>query len=181
MQYDKPGCFGHATTYSEKSKTCLECDDRTECAVLARQRIAELSTIISVDAILKMSHKSTFDPTKPQLRFDSDLPATAQKLIAMIPHNAQRTAAGLIRTKINFRKALLGNVNPIKDQKPLAVSVLFDLLLQGPVDRFTYMLTLKEKLGHSPATAASQASIGFAVVTGLGIAKIDNEKLIIRG
>lgn len=181
MQYDKPGCFGHATNYSEKSKTCLECDDRNECALIARQRLTELSSLISVDSILKMSHKSTFDPTKPQLRFDSDLPATAQKLIAMLPQNAQRTAAQLLRMKVNFRKLLLGNVNPIKDQKPLAVSVLFDLLLQGPVDRFTYMLVLKDKLGHSPATAASQASIGYAIAVGLGIAKLEGEKLIIRG
>lgn len=179
MQFDKPGCFGSAITYSVKSKTCQECEEHHSCALAARQRIEELKPLISVEAILKMSHKS---PEKPvvQTRFDADLPETAQKLISRLPENAQRTAAQLVRTKINFRKHLIEGINPIKNQKPLAVAVLFDLLLKGPVDRITYLLELKTVLGHSPAVAASYAAIGVAVVTGLGIAKRDGEHLIIR-
>ena len=179
MQFDKPGCFGNAITYSDKSKTCQECEDNLSCSLAARQRIEELKPLISVEAILKMSHKS---PEKPvvQTRFDADLPETAQKLISRLPENAQRTAAQMVRTKVNFRKHLLEGINPIKNSKPLAVSVLFDLLLKGPVERITYLLELKSRLGHSPAVAASQASIGVAVVIGLGIAKKDGENLIIR-
>lgn len=181
MHFDKPGCFGHAITYSHKSPACIDCDSSQACALAARQRIEELRPLISVDAIIKMSHKSPQEPTAPQERFDSDLPSAAQALIARIPFSAQRTAAALVRTKINYRLRLLAGDNPIYQQKPFAISVLFDLLLKGPVDRFTYMLALKEKLGHTPATAASQASISFVVTTGLGIAKIVDEKLIIRG
>ncbi|QOC57915.1 hypothetical protein phiK7B1_060 [Pseudomonas phage phiK7B1] len=179
MQFDKPGCFGNAITYSDKSKTCQECDTRNECAPAARQRIEELRTLISVEAILKMSHKSPEKPVEVT-RFDADLPETAQKLISRLPENAQRTAAQMVRTKVNFRKHLLEGINPIKDSKPLAVSVLFDMLLKGPVERITYLLELKSRLGHSPAVAASQASIAVSVVIGLGIAKKDGENLIIR-
>lgn len=179
MQFDKPGCFGNAITYSVKSKTCQECEENHQCALAARQRIEELKPLISVDAILKMSHKAPEKPVE-QVRFDADLPETARKLISMLPENAQRTAAQLVRSKINFRKQLQAGINPIKDQKPLAVSVLFDLLLTGPVERDVYLLELKIRLGHSPAVAVSQAAIGVAVVIGLGIAKRDGEKLIIR-
>lgn len=179
MQYDKPGCFGNAITYSTKSKTCLECEYTDSCAPAARQRIEELRSLISVEAILKMSHKAPETPVA-KTRFDIDLPETAQKLISRLPDNAQRTAAQLVRSKINYRKHLLEGINPIRDEKPLAVSVLFDLLLKGPVERITYLLELKNRLGHSPAVAASQASIGVAVVIGLGIAKKDGENLIIR-
>lgn len=180
MNYDKPGCFGSAITYNPTTRSCKDCEDAPQCRVSARQRIEEVRSLVSVEAVLKMSHKGPQRLTAEPERFDLDLPAAAQKLIAMIPHNAQRTAAALVRTKINLRKVLMEGFNPIPHQKPLAISVLFDLLLLGVVDRNTYMLTLKDKLGHSPATAASQASIGFAVVTGLGIAQFEGEKLIIR-
>ncbi|ATW57996.1 hypothetical protein CNR34_00063 [Pseudomonas phage nickie] len=179
MQFDKPGCFGNAITYSVKSKSCQECEESHSCALAARQRIEELRSLISVEAILKMSHKSPEKPVE-KTRFDADLPETAQKLIAMLPDNAQRTAAQLLRLKVNFRKHLIEGINPIKNQKPLAVAVLFDLLLKGPVERITYLLELKNVLGHSPAVAASQAAIGVAVVVGLGIAKREGENLIIR-
>ncbi|MEG0063021.1 MAG: hypothetical protein RR740_00310 [Pseudomonas sp.] len=179
MNYDKPGCFGSAITYNPTTRSCKECPDAPLCCVSARQRIEQVRSLVSVEAVLKVAHKAPQKPVEAE-RFDLDLPAAAQKLIAMIPHNAQRTAAALVRTKINLRKALTEGSNPIRHQKPLAVSVLFDLLLLGEVDRSTYMLELKDKLGHSPATAASQASIGFAVVTGLGIALFEGDKLMLR-
>lgn len=180
--YDKPGCFGHAITFNTSSKACLECDEFGECQKVAVERIKSIESMVNTDAIVKLAHKK---PKKslatPELRQEfADLPATAQKLIAMIPDNAKRIAAALVRSKINFRKELLGGNNPIRGKSPVAISVLFDLLLQGPVDRNTYMLSLKERLGHSPATAASQATIGVAVTTGLGITKLDGDKLIIR-
>lgn len=183
MDYSKPGCFGHAITFSLLSPTCRECEDMDECGKSARSRLDELSSVINVDAILRMSHKeksrkTATAPVEP--RFDADLSETAQRVIATLPDNAQRTAAALIRTKVNFRKVLLTGVNPIHHQKPLAVSVLFDLLLTGPVNRDMYLLTLKEVLGHSPAVAASQAAIGFTIATGLGIAELKGDLLTIR-
>lgn len=180
MQFDKPGCFGNAITYSVRSSTCTACEAASECAPQARQRIEELKTLISVEAILKMSHKPTQTPAGVPIRFDADLPPTAQKLIAMMPLHAQRTAAQALRLKVNFRKSLLEGVNPIPSQKPLALSVLFDLLLLGAVDHQRYMLDLKERLGHSPAVAADQAAIGYAVATGLGVARLVDGKLEIR-
>lgn len=180
MQFDKPGCYGNAVTFSDRSTTCRECEEVDSCSVAARQRIEELRSLISVEAILKMSHKGPEKPVEV-VRFDADLPETARKLIAMMPESAQRTAAQMLKTKINFRKQLQSGINPIHNQNPISVSVLFDLLLKGPVDRQTYMLELKAKLGHSPSVAASQASLGVAIATGLGIARIEGEKLIIRG
>lgn len=178
MQFDKPGCFGNAITYSDMSSTCTGCEERSECRLAALQRLEELKPLISVDSILKMSHRPS-QKLADTLVFE-DLPETARKLIAMIPDNAKQTAAKLLRTKINFRKQLIEGVNPIKNQSPLALSVLFDLLIKGPVTRTAYMMELKTILGHSPSIAASQASIGVAVAIGLGIAKSDGEKMTIR-
>ncbi len=180
MQFDKPGCFGNAITYSCASKACSACDSSSQCRLAARQRIEELRPIIIVEAILKIAHREPQTASNPVSLTASDLPSTAQKILAMIPANAQKVAESLIRTKVNFRKSLIEGVNPIRNQRPLAVSVLFDLLIEGPVDRGRYMMMLKERLGHSPTTAASQASIGAAVVLGLGIAKVDNGKMVIR-
>lgn len=183
MRYDKPGCFGHAVTFTLTSATCRECDVMEECAVAARARLDDLSAIINVDAILKMNHKNKplkKAPAQVEVRFDADLSEAARKIIARLPENAQRTAAALIRTKINFRKALLEGINPLKDQRPIALALLYDLLLEGPVHRDKYLLSLKEALGHSPVQAAAQASIAFSIATGLGIATLEGELLTIR-
>lgn len=183
MRYDKPGCFGHAVTFSTQSSTCRECSEMESCAVAARARLDELSKTMNVDAALKMNHKTKTSkkaPAQTEVRFDADLSETARKIIARLPENAQRTAAALIRTKINFRTNLLEGINPLKDKKPVALALLFDMLLQGPVHRDPYLLALKEVQGHSPAAAASQASIIFSIVAGLGIAVIEDEALTIR-
>lgn len=158
----------------------MVCEESVQCSAEARRRIEELRSLISVDAILKMSHKQPQKLSEGEELTFADLPSAAQKIVAMIPDNAKRTAVALLRMRVNFRKALIEGTNPIKNQKPLSVSVLFDLLLTGSVSRAEYMMTLREKLGHAPTTAASQASVAFAIVTGLGIAKIEGEKLIIR-
>lgn len=183
MAFEYPGCFGHAVTFNLNSKSCQQCHASEECSKSAEQRLMELQSIINVDAMFKMAHNRKplkAAPAQVEARFDADLSEAAQKIVARLPENAQRTAAALIRTKINFRKALLTGVNPIKNQKPLSVSVLFDLLLSGSASRDDYTLTLHNKLGHSPATSLSQASIGFAIVTGLGIAELQGDRLVIR-
>lgn len=154
-----------------------------ECGKTARARLDELSSVINVDAILRMSHKIKplkAAPAQTEPRFDADLSEAARKVIARLPESAQRTAAALLRTKVNLRKVLLTGMNPIHHQRPLSVSVLFDLLLLGPVTRDSYLLTLKEKLGHSPAIAASQAALGYTIVTGLGIAELKDGLLTLR-
>lgn len=181
MGYDRPGCFGHAVTFNLKSPQCQECHASEECSVSAKARLDELSQVLNVDAILRMSHKQPKTaPAQEQPRFDADLSETARRIIARLPENAQRTAARLIRTNLNFRKVLLAGRNPIHEQKPVSVSVLFDLLLLGPVTGDQYLNSLRERVGHSPSIAASEASIGISIVTGLGIAVIEDGHLIIR-
>jgi len=180
MSYDKPGCFGNAITYSNRSLVCGECEESQSCALAARQRIEELRSMISVEPILRMSHKQPQKLEKHPEVYE-DLPAAAQKIIATLPIEAQNLAAQLVRMKVNFRKQLLSGVNPIRHQKPLAVSVLFDLLLSGQVDRLTYLNSLKERLGYTDTVSATQASISIKALTGLGIVKVEDEKLVIRG
>lgn len=179
MAYERPGCFGHAVTFNKNSPACKDCDEMEPCAKQALLRLEELRSVMNVDAIVRMAHSHKAKEV-PQIRFDSDLPEAARKLIAMLPENAQRVAATLVRTKLNYRKLLLSGMNPIANRSPLSISVLFDMLIQGDVSKDDYLLLLKEKLGHSPSVAIDQASIAYAVVTGLGIAVLENDSLIIR-
>lgn len=152
-----------------------------ECSKSARARLEELQQVMNVDAVLKMAHKERkAAPAQVEVRFDADLSPTMQKVIATLPENAQRTAARLLRMKINFRKALLEGINPIDNQKPVAVSVLFGMLLKGPVSRDDYLNFLRSAVGHSPSIALSEAAIGVSIVTGLGIAVYQGEQLILK-
>lgn len=90
MNYDKPGCFGNAITYSDKSKACTACDANQSCALAARQRIEELRALISVDSIVKMSHSA------PQ-KLSSRLPDHAQQAIAKM-NSRQRKTVGILMT-----------------------------------------------------------------------------------
>lgn len=174
--YDKPGCFGHVVTYNANSSQCQECHAEEECSKSAQTRLEDLRSIVNVDAIVRSAHKKPV-ATK---RFDSDLSPTMQKVIATLPEGAQRPAARLLRMKLNFRKILLEGINPIENQKPVAVSVLFGMLLKGPVDVQSYLSFLRDAVGHSPSIALSEAAIGIAIVTGLGIAVYQDEKLILK-
>lgn len=174
--YDKPGCFGHAVTYNATSSHCQNCWAADDCSKAARARLEELKPILNVDAVIRMSHKKA----PAEQRFDADLSPTMQKVIASLPEEAQRTAARLLRMKLNFRKILLEGVNPIENQKPVAVSVLFGMLLKGPVERDSYLSFLRDAVGHSPSIALSEAAIGISIVTGLGIAVYQGDKLILK-
>lgn len=90
MNHDKPGCFGNAITYSNRSKTCMECEENQSCCLAALQRIEELRTLISVEPILKMSH------SKPQT-LSARLPDAAARIIATMT-SRQRKAVGILMT-----------------------------------------------------------------------------------
>lgn len=181
MQPNLPGCFGFAATYNVKSKTCQSCEYANDCEPKARANLEALRQVLEVDSVIRLMHQQRAIKTvETTLAIDSALPEVARKLIERLPSNAQRTAAMLLRANINYRKSLEAGINPIAGRKPVAIAVLFDLLIAGPVSRSAYLQALKEKLSHSPATAASQASIGFAVATGLGIAAMKGDSLEIR-
>lgn len=99
MQFDKPGCFGNAVTYSGRSKTCTECEVVDQCAPAARLRIEELRSLISVEAIIKMAH------SEPQ-KLTARLPETARASVANMT-SQQRSTVGILMT--------------LKDPTPLAL------------------------------------------------------------
>lgn len=181
MRPNLPGCYGFAATYNIKSKTCQSCEFAAGCETEARANLESLRQLLDVDSVIKLMHQQqVVTKSSETAAVDDKLPEVARKLIDRLPSNAQRTAAILLRANINYRKSLEAGVNPIAGRKPVAIAVLFDLLIAGPVSRSAYLQALKEKLSHSPATAASQASIGFAVATGLGIAVMNGDSLEVR-
>lgn len=90
MNYDKPGCYGNAITYNNKSKTCLACSEAQSCAVAARQRIEELRPLVSVDPIIRMAHSA------PQ-KLSARLPESALNIIATMS-SRQRKTVGVLMT-----------------------------------------------------------------------------------
>ena len=89
MDYSKPGCFGNAITYSNRSKTCSACDHRQECALAARQRIEELRAMVSVESVLKMSHT-------PTQKLPRTLPDSAERVVATMTARQQKTVGILM-------------------------------------------------------------------------------------
>lgn len=180
MRYEQPGCFGYAATYSVKSATCSACDSREHCAVEAKKSLDELARVINVDAAIKLMHDHRKDIVKSAKPSRQELTAVQQALVERMSKNAGKLAEFMLLKRINYRQALCEGTNPLKDDAPISISLLFDLMLEGPVTRADYLMALKDRLGQSPSTAASQASIGFQVVKGLGIGRFENECLSIR-
>jgi hypothetical protein len=88
--YDKPGCYGNAITYSNKSPACAKCDESQSCALAALQRIEELRAMVSVDSVLKMSHSAS---QKAQKR----LPDSTERIVATM-NSRQQKAVGILMT-----------------------------------------------------------------------------------
>lgn len=179
--FDKPGCFGFAATYSVKSPTCEACNEKQGCAERARQSLEKLAQVINVDAALKNMHavqrvaRAERKLNKPK----PSLPEAIQKRLEALPRNTARVGEVLFAKGIDYRSALEKGLNPIRNDSPKSISLLFDLLIEGPVTRNQYLMALKNE-GQSAATAASQATIGFTLVTKFGIAVYDGVQLTIR-
>jgi len=180
MQFDQPGCFGFASTYNVKSKVCGQCQFSEQCSKTALAALQQLSATLNVDAVMKMAHEKSRAPERRQNASKAELPPACQKILATMPKHVAKVAELLLRSGKNYRKALIDGRN-LLDVRPAPLSKLFDLMLQGGVDRQTYIDSLKADLGYTDGTAASQASIGYSVVIGLGIGKLNEGKLVIRG
>lgn len=169
MTYNRPGCFGFAATYNVKSKVCSQCSFKTDCAERSETSLKAIADQVNIDGVLRLMHERRA-AARPVVTPTRALPSAAASVLARLPKHAAKLAEILIRSRINLRKVLKQGSNPLPGGKPATIAVLFDLLLEGEVSRTQYVEALITRLGHSDNTASSQASIGFAVVTGLGIA-----------
>lgn len=170
MRFDRPGCFGFATTYNAKSKVCEQCSFATDCSAKAKAALDVLADKLNVGAIEATLHGRQAATRRVPVESRPALPSVAQRALARMPKHAAKVAEGLLRSGINFRRYLAEGTNPLSAGKPPTMAVLFDLLLKGEVSRKQYMEALQCRLGHSAQTASSQASIGCSVAMGLGIA-----------
>lgn len=161
--FDKPGCFGYASTYDHKSKACQACGHSNECSIKALANLEELSKRLNVDALVKVKH-GTQASEKPKV--DS----VVEKVLSQFPESSRKVAEQVL-SKPTVRKDLMRGVNQITSS-PACMRVLFDELLSGETDRSKYVQALK-KSGYSDSSAITQASIGIKVATGLRIAKVD--------
>lgn len=169
MAYDRPGCFGFAATYNVKSKVCAQCSFKQPCAARAEASLKTIADQVNITGVLQLMHEKRV-AARQVVNVTRSLPVAAVTALSKLPKHAAKIAEILIRSRINLRKILREGSNPLSSGKPATIAVLFDLMLEGEVSRTQYIEALKTRLGHSDNTASSQASIGFAVVTGLGIA-----------
>lgn len=170
MSYNHPGCFGFASTFNIKSQVCGQCEFAKDCETRSRASLEAIAQQVNVDSVLRSMHQRKAAMRKlvaPTVRL---LPDAAVRALSRMPKHAAKIAEILIRSGVQPRKALISGRNPLPNGKPATIAILFDLLLEGEVSRAQYIEALQVRLGHTDSTASSQASIGFAVVTGLGIA-----------
>lgn len=186
MQFDKPGCYGFASTYSVRSQVCQVCDHKDSCSLIARENLTKLSEALNVDSLVSLMHEEAVKrkAAKREEKIKLSTPTfseAAMALISELPNHSARVAKALLATGSNHRKNLLAGVNSMKGCKPMTMEVLFDLLIKGPVTRVAYIEALKEKFKYTDGTASSQASIGFAAVLKLGIILEKDGCFVVRG
>lgn len=185
MQFERPGCFGFVASYNVKSAVCQACEFNQDCAATSKNSLSELAQKLNVDAVRRLMHneakQTVAKKTKTNTPVQTSNPIRDKILAGMSAHVA-RAAGMILDAGVSHRASLLNGVNSMKGRKPASIEVLFDLLLQGPVTRVSYLEALQERLGYTHATASSQASIGLTAVTGIGIAKDAGDgSIIIRG
>jgi hypothetical protein len=182
MRFDRPGCFGFASTFNKRSQVCQECSVATGCENAALSALHTISELVNIDSVIKLMHTAKAAERKKVVVVKDPIPEVFQKRLSRMSAHAVKIAEPMARSLINYRKILLEKRNPLDSGKPVIICVLFDLLLHGPVTRQGYIDALQTVLGHSDSTAASQASIGFSVVVGLGIAhQLEDGVIQIRG
>lgn len=183
MKFEKPGCFGFVATYNVKSKVCEGCGFNAACAEQAKKGLSELAEKLNVNAIKRlMQQEPAKSPPKKAVATTRELSTIEAKLLSRMSEHAARAARAMLDAGINHRVSLLSGTNSMKGRKPATISVLFDLLLAGPVTRAQLIDAFKQELGYTHATASSQASICITATVGIGIAKESEEgSIVIRG
>lgn len=186
MQYEQPGCFGFVASFNVKSQVCKACAFNQSCADQAKQSLSVLAKKLNVDAVSALMQQEQKE-TKRALAKTAEEPVkqlspVREKILAGMSAHAARAAGMILDAGGGHRTSLLNGVNSMKGRKPASIEVLFDLLIQGPVTRTSYLEAMQERLGYTHATASSQASIGMTAVTGIGIAKDAGDgSIVIRG
>lgn len=183
MQYEKPGCFGFASTFNIRSKVCQACSHKADCKSKAQIAISSIAERLNVDSVVKlMQEEAVKRAAVEKVEPKSKLNPLVEKLLKNQPVHVARAATMILVDGVNHRASLLKGVNSMKGKKPQSIDILFDLLIQGPVNRATYLNALKERAGYTQSTASSQASIGMSAVVAIGIAKeIEDGYIVIRG
>jgi len=180
MKFNRPGCFGYVATFNAKSKVCQACDHKAACETKAKSSIEELGKRLNVDAVkrLMFAEKQKAAAIAAQQKPTS----MREKILSRMPAHVARTAGMILDVRVNHRMQLLQGVNSMRGRKPATISILFDLLIDGPVSRQRYIEALQGQLGYTSGTASSQASICMSAVVGIGIAKEAEEgRIVIRG
>lgn len=166
--YDKPGCFGYASTYDAKSKACQSCEHSNLCSVSALRNLEELSQRLNVAALVK----TKFSQPKPASEKRKPVKdSNREKVLSQFSDTTRRVAEILLDLRVPLRKELERGVNPVGNS-PSNMKVLFDELIKGETTRAGYIKALIES-GYSEGSAAAQASVGIRVATGLRIANVD--------
>lgn len=182
MQFDQPGCFGFAASFNVRSKVCQGCDFKADCEVSAKRNLEEVAKSLNVDAVTQLMQQQPAVKKPKAAETPKSVSPMREKILANMSAHVARAAGMILDTGLNHRLSLIKGINSMQGRKPSSVAILFDLLLAGPVTRTTYSEALQQQLGYTQATASSQASIGIAAVTGIGIAKDAGDgSIVIRG
>lgn len=117
MDYSKPGCFGNAITYSNRSVTCANCEHTEPCSLAALQRIEELKALVSVSSLVKMSHTASQKAQRV-------LPESAQLVVDTMT-SRQRKTVGILMTLENPTPGVLVQtlVSRLKWEKDEAIQL----------------------------------------------------------
>lgn len=159
-----PGCFGLAMTYRESARECAACPFASACAPLAESNLAtlraELGIVLSPSAIKKKLAASIKDSAPPALPV---------KVVAHI--------ARLDRLGIKLAPALARGENPFEvNQRPAFLRIACHLLLKlkDGVSRDLLAQCFRQRLEHSPDTAAAHAKQTFQILEAVGVARERN-------
>jgi hypothetical protein len=183
--YDKPGCFGFAATFSNDGvcKTCNAAEacqeNASEAVRMMQERQVQAASLFAEHRLFRASRsKETASlavhlsvPTPKRAPKIVSLTEEQQKLVDQAPVKVRPELRKIMERGIPFRAELESGVNPIRNSggRPAYLEFTCDLLLKGRFDRKTLRDALSERFGWTYGTVNSHVTIIATLLPMLGI------------
>ena len=170
---NKPGCFGHVTTYNPASVICADCTWAEDCKQSALDRAVLIKTIHDYPDIESLIPAHTEKPVETGYKTKA---VTGEVKRGIMTKKARSYYETLNRKGIDLRTALTGKFNPI-DSTPKFLRIAFENVIEGGYKKRDLKNQFKSELGWGEATAASHVGIATSLFSALGLVTVDGNEV----
>lgn len=195
LSADRPGCFGHATTYNSDQKICQLCNYASDCRESAQRALEHLRKIMTDSrmtdkfpiATAQLTSREKIEVTAPddeatEAPRTEDLlveappeptPAPAP-LVSVMSKKATKLHASLVKQGVDLKAEILNaSKAPLQSIKGLAYLKIGIAMMRarGSYETKAFAERLIVDLGWTSGTAQSHATIVTSLLCGIGVAR----------